>query len=272
MKVSIKIFVLSLLAPVCTQAHRFEKIKIFPHQEKLLLEKHNWDALGISGETSIIKDVIQSGDTVVEAGFHKGRWSSALLQAHNDVVLYAFEPGLKNFEAGKNALKKYGNCHVHQATLGNRDGRRLFYDYFTQGSMQSSFYRNLALEDRGITFMLILTPIMKLDTFCAEQKINSIDFLKVDTEGSELEILQGADALLKSNAIKCVQFSYGPAYRNAGVALRQVIELLTRYEYIFFKLSPRGLLNVAEWVDALEDYTPAHFIAVAASELSEVSV
>ena len=45
---------------------------------------------------------------------------------------------------------------------------------------------------------------MTLDNFVKKKKINSIDILKIDIEGSEYELLKGAKNTLKKNKIKII--------------------------------------------------------------------
>ena len=48
-----------------------------------------------------------------------------------------------------------------------------------------------------------------LDTLCKELSLDHIDYLKIDAEGAELKIIQGAKNLLMRHNIKYVQFEYG---------------------------------------------------------------
>ena len=43
-----------------------------------------------------------------------------------------------------------------------------------------------------------------IDNFCLENNINCIDLLKIDTEGSELNVLKGAENFLSENKIKVI--------------------------------------------------------------------
>jgi FkbM family methyltransferase len=47
-----------------------------------------------------------------------------------------------------------------------------------------------------------------VDLFCAERKIKKIDVLKIDTEGFDLEVLKGADAMLKRGAVSFVYLEF----------------------------------------------------------------
>jgi len=58
-------------------------------------------------------------------------------------------------------------------------------------------------------------PVITLDAFCAERGIESVDLLKIDTEGYETSVLNGSERLLKSGAIRAVlaecEFTPNPA-------------------------------------------------------------
>jgi len=75
-----------------------------------------------------------------------------------------------------------------------------------------------------------------IDRFCAEQKIKKIDVLKIDTEGFELEVLKGTEAMLKRRAISFVYFEFNDIQldeNSAGGALVPIDEFLRRYQYRF---------------------------------------
>jgi hypothetical protein len=47
-------------------------------------------------------------------------------------------------------------------------------------------------------------PVVTLDEFCRQRAIAAIDLLKIDTEGYEVPVLEGARDLLKSGSIRAV--------------------------------------------------------------------
>ena len=49
------------------------------------------------------------------------------------------------------------------------------------------------------------------DDYCREHSVSSLDLLKVDTEGSDLQVLRGFREMLERRAIDVVQFEYGRA-------------------------------------------------------------
>jgi hypothetical protein len=54
-------------------------------------------------------------------------------------------------------------------------------------------------------YKALSVSIMTLDGFSLKEKIGRVDFLKVDTEGHELEVLKGATTLLKNQQIQFTQ-------------------------------------------------------------------
>jgi hypothetical protein len=47
------------------------------------------------------------------------------------------------------------------------------------------------------------------DQFCAQHGFDRIDFLKLDVEGSEYEVLRGFESMLSLGAVDVLQFEYG---------------------------------------------------------------
>ena len=51
--------------------------------------------------------------------------------------------------------------------------------------------------------------VCSLDDFCSHHEIENIDYLKIDTEGYELQVLQGAERLLQSGMIRFIELEAG---------------------------------------------------------------
>jgi hypothetical protein len=54
-------------------------------------------------------------------------------------------------------------------------------------------------------YTALTVKTITINDFSLNEKIGRIDFLKVDTEGHELEVLKGATTLLKHQQIKLIQ-------------------------------------------------------------------
>ena len=59
-----------------------------------------------------------------------------------------------------------------------------------------------------------------------EKKIDDIDFIKIDVEGHELAVLQGAVNMINQNRIKVIQFEFNVANILSRVFLKDFYDLL----------------------------------------------
>ena len=74
-----------------------------------------------------------------------------------------------------------------------------------------------------------------LDTYCCDHNIDEIAFMKVDVEGAEKMIFEGAHLMLKNKKIKCGIFEIGETLKDAGTSDREICELLENYGYTINK-------------------------------------
>lgn len=99
---------------------------------------------------------------------------------------------------------------------------------YGDGSGLTSFYKREVFEQNYQQFE---TECITLDDLVLNLNIDCIDYLKIDTEGSELTILNGSKNLLKNKKINYIQLEYGPTYEDAGYNVLDIIEYLNFYGY-----------------------------------------
>jgi FkbM family methyltransferase len=102
--------------------------------------------------------------------------------------VYAFEPQDRNLRYLRRhlALNHVGNCVILETAVSNTEGTRRF----SSASWESQMGR---LSPEGE----ILVPSITLDNcIYREKSLRPPDVLKIDVEGSEIEVLQGADQAL----------------------------------------------------------------------------
>jgi len=149
---------------------------------------------------------IKAGMVIVDAGAHIGTFAllvSKMVGEQGKVI--AVEPQQDSFlQLTKNLeINKIKNVIPINIGLSDFNGNKDFF--IDKESACSSFILN---SNRQI----ISKPNIKvktLDSILQEMNINKVDFLKIDTEGAELEILKGAkQTIIKNSEIKMVIASY----------------------------------------------------------------
>jgi FkbM family methyltransferase len=227
---------------------------------------YNNDDIMKNGEFHVLSKMVKKGDVIFDVGANKGKWSNLILEMNPDVKIHAFEPVPETFVILGNSIKSR-NAALHNLAISNEDKEKTFYHWAnsSESGELSSLYRRPEVEQRmNISVKPISVQSRTLDSFCKENHIHRIHFLKIDTEGAELDVLNGASQLLESKSISTLQFEYGGTYHDSGITLKQIYELLRQKGYHVFRIIQEGLLHVPCWRDALENYQYANYIATIA--------
>tara|TARA_B100000963_G_scaffold350250_1_gene360288 strand:- start:41 stop:733 length:693 start_codon:yes stop_codon:yes gene_type:complete len=80
-----------------------------------------------------------------------------------------------------------------------------------------------------------------LDNFCEENGVNFIDILKIDTEGSEIEVLEGSKKMLNKTNIILIEVL--DERKNFDVKYQKVLEILEK-NYNFHKFSEKSIWSL----------------------------
>jgi hypothetical protein len=90
------------------------------------------------------------------------------------------------------------------------------------------------LKNYGLDFEPIgieETPATTVDDYCESKKIECIDLLKIDVEGAEFQVLQGARRMLKSKRIACLTFEFGQTTFDMGNNPEEIETYLKQMNY-----------------------------------------
>ena len=88
---------------------------------------------------------------------------------------------------------------------------------------------------------------MKLDDYVEQRNIKRIDFIKMDTDGYELKILNGGkNSISEFRPIMLIEVT--EALKRVGHSVKELIELLKSLNYQAFSVEDESLLS---WDDVL---------------------
>lgn len=186
---------------------------------------------------NILFKKIDSG-IVFDVGANKGDYTSYIHSSNNRIQLHCFEPSPEAWKKLKR-LEIKGKIFVNRVALGSKEGYA--YLHFTKGkSEHGSFYE---IHDGQRRFSREKVKVTTLDNYCNSRKITKIYLLKIDTEGSEMEILKGAKKMIHKNSIDLIQWEYGFATMYSRTLLKDFFVLLDD-KYEFYKIKRFGLEKI----------------------------
>ena len=222
--------------------------------------------IATDGEATLIEKFLKPYDLVFDVGGNHGEWSSCALKRQPTVQIMAFEPVPPVFKSLKEALGLYSNVRLFNYALSDQGGTSVFHYYPEADGLSGFYYREVLRGDHPDPLILEVEQ-MTLDSFCESNGITKIDFIKIDTEGAEWRILQGAKHLLKNQQIRAIQFEYGGCYIDAKTTLKDVILYFKENRYIVFRIIPTGLVHIANWEPSLENYHLSNYFAICEGDL-----
>ena len=197
--------------------------------------------------------------TVVDVGAHIGEWAAAARAGLGpSATLHCFEPRPDTFDALAGRFARDPRTVCHRLALG-REPRTasLFGD--DRSAAFTSLHRD-ALP--GEPARVDEVDVDTLDSVSAELGIGRVDLLKVDVEGHELAVLEGARGLIESGAVDAVQFEFGERNLASRTFLRDFFQLLGP-GFRFFRVTPFALRPL--------EYTPAAEVFLLESNYLAVS-
>lgn len=145
----------------------------------------------------------------IDVGANHGGTASKLCQLAS--VVYAFEPEAKNFSNLEDQIRirKIKNIIPLPFAVSNQSGS---VDFFKR---ESHGIHSLGTHNKGTVVSKAQVTSTTLDEFCAEYGIHKIGLLKVDVEGFETEVFEGAKRLLDQKAIDAIVFEFSPKIHRA---------------------------------------------------------
>ena len=137
---------------------------------------------------SLIESPVQ---TVFDVGANTGQTAQHFHDSFPQAAIYAFEPVKDTFETLARNMRSLSRVSCLNHALGSFEREEIIYLQLSSG--WNSLSRNI---DQGLGSELV--KVETIDNFCKKSGIETIDVLKIDTEGHDLEVIKGADETLKN--------------------------------------------------------------------------
>jgi FkbM family methyltransferase len=245
-----------------TQEFGYRLGPIFPKWHQMHLPSTlDMDA---NGEMYFLQHYLQPGSTVFDVGANLGDWSQRALLLQPTTNLFCFEPIPIQFQRLYSRISPY-STNLFKLALSDQPGRKTIRFLNQEDWGGSTFY--FRKDHIPFDMKTMEVEVETLDRMCSLHQINKIDFLKIDVEGNELNVLKGAKELLDHHKVTVVQFEYGATFPDAGVLLYDVMRLLTAAGYVLFRLYYQGLVHLSHWDPYLENGNCCNYLAILRSEI-----
>lgn len=202
-----------------------------------------------------MNDHPQNFKIVVDVGASIGEFASHVLLHDRTSKVFAVEPNIKYCESYLNKVKQnyFGRMNIFYYALSNKSGEFDFYGSQVLGGNIGSL-KKLNPEkrwdpyldknlDRNVLAKNTIVKVKKVQDFLSENELTHIDFLKIDAQGSDIEILE---LFLKNVTVTCsvveVNTSSNPE-ENIYLSnndLNALLKIVCKYELHIIKIVPNS--------------------------------
>ncbi|MCH8555205.1 MAG: FkbM family methyltransferase [Schleiferiaceae bacterium] len=186
----------------------------------------------------------------VDVGANVGQTTEVLLSTFPGTAVVAIEPDTDSFEKLKTAYQSDDRVTCLQAFIGAQKGSTTYYRN-AHSDMNSGL--KSGKEAWGKVVDEVTIDVHTLDALAVEQKLQHINFLKVDTQGYDFEVLKGATGLLKRQAIDLVAIEhiFSDMYEKLP-QLDEVLLYMRQHNYQMISIyTPVYQNNRVGWTDIL---------------------
>lgn len=226
-----------------------------------------------NGELFLIKNIAkyQSGlkePVLFDVGANIGNYSKTLKEIFPATSkIFAFEPFSVPFKELSALSNTAPNIKAFQIGLSDKEEELIVYSSDEFSEIGGVYNRDLIFHDiphskqeKG--------KFKTIETFCAENKIDHINFMKIDVEGHELSVLKGAASFLENNKIDFIQFEFGAGNIFSRTYFTDFYSKLNK-NYNLYRLLKDGLIEITSYNAELEMQILAYYVAISKKHASK---
>lgn len=218
-------------------------------------------AVSDSGEIGALRFAVKkwagAGNFVVfDVGAHDGAYLEAAREVVNGrLKAFSFEPQDACFEILRARYESDPRVSLHKTAVSKKAGvAKLFFA--EPGESFASLCRRNDTQTNAQE-----VRVTTVDQFCEANGVDRIQFLKIDTEGQEMEVLQGASQMIRGGRIDFIQFEFGDTFLYTPYHFIDVWDCLSE-RYVLYRILRHGLAELKRYSHDLEIYKNANFLSM----------
>lgn len=223
----------------------YEQIGIPVHNENYSL----WEQRFITSDLPRLSP----GKILFDVGANVGDYSNFLKSTFPDADIYLFEPNPHSFEKIPKSYR-----HAFNIGFSSKKGRSKIYFYKDDAATTSASVIEGVISGRERPYASADIMLDTIDDFCVANEIDHIDFLKVDVEGYELEVLKGAQKMLPY--IKVLQLEFNLHNILSRTFLKDFYTLMP--DFTFYRIGPHRLIPLGPYKPHNEIFRIQNLVAV----------
>lgn len=206
----------------------------------------------------------------VDVGCHKGKFLDPMRRAATRGRFYAFEPIPFLYDMLKSKYRFDQRVNLFNCALSSREGTAVLFVNQRDMGLSGLNARPDRMGADGVSE--VTTRLLTLDGLLSETRV---DFIKIDVEGAELEVLRGAaDTIARGRPIILLEFGLGGA-EYFGADADAMFAYFAALDYRVYRVDKyvagREALDIAAFRECYQRNTTYNFVAAPAWREAEAA-
>lgn len=240
-----------LLAPLLTNSALAQAVRHLETYLAVIQGKGSGTGWDLTSEVQAALAAIQRPDAVlIDVGGGHGDWTAALLHALPQARVLLLEPAAHLLDGLRQ--RNLSRTTVIPVAAGDQPGHALLHVPRSSETIASlhvrrdSYFQDEQFQPQAV-------QVVTLDQVIAAFGLDVVDFVKIDVEGHELAVLQGARQALRAGRIRALAFEFGSGNLNSRTFFHDFWDELSPLGYRLQRICPGGkLLPVDDYYEDLE--------------------
>jgi len=203
----------------------------------------NRSLLGESNGEHWLLSLLPPEPFILDVGFNRGEFSHEALRRRPQARIIGFDPAASMQRAFASGFAEEPRVELLPFAVGNARGEAEFHD---TADGNSSLVGEAA--PGAETYRV---QIVTLDELACDRGWSDIDLLKIDAEGYDLHVLEGAERLLENQIIAMFSFEYNAPWIASRRFLKDACTYLEDKPYQLFRLF-NGFLSPFQYSHRME--------------------
>lgn len=239
------------------------------HKLLMILEKiatyyqgKGWGSSTVKHEVEAILQLYPKGrklELFIDIGGNEGEYSRHFNSLSPGTSIIIFEPSKTNLKILNEKFLNHNNILIEPFAVSNSTFETKLYSD-VPGSGSGSLTRR-RLDHFGISFDIAENvSVIKFEDYW-EEKLSrcTIDIVKLDIEGHELDALRGFGNALKSVAL--IQFEFGGCNIDTRTYFQDFWYFFKDNNFELYRITPVGVIKVKNYRELDETFVTTNYIA-----------
>ena len=240
---------------------RFVPVKILLDLESIFSRSTGKGIIeDLSSEVIFCLKLIEDEPTIfLDVGANKGNYTKEVLSHYPDLKAYLFEPSKKNIKYLNEEFSDYKNVSIIPSAVSNFKGITKLYSDEEGSGTASLTKRELLYSDAEFNLEEEIEVQTLKDFWKSNIDEDYVDYLKIDVEGHEKNVLEGCGDLIKK--IKLIQFEFGGTHVDSRVFFKDFWEFFSENNFELYRLSIGKVIKIESYTLDLECFQTTNYMA-----------